>query len=218
MEVIPRLIYIIYKVLYSCLENIWPFFELAVTLILFSIMVLFVLLLIIFIIFLIVTSIVNKITYRNLYEQCLSGNYEYVILKGVRLVKWYNFIGKFVFSYRRVCESVKLMLSIAYLAVDDNENFLKCICKVRFPKNAKDFWLCVYSCLLNDLVSAKEYYDSAAKLTPNEEESFSIEFLDGLFCYKNNEMEKARLKMKKVYPKLNHKFTKDLADKIMSGN
>ena len=101
---------------------------------------------------------------------------------------------------------------MAYLATNDENNFLKHIHILKKDKTFKELWLSLYYLLKDDTESAMPHYEHL-KALPTAPASLGL--LDGIILAKQGKTDEAQDKFEEVYPKLNYAFTKEIAARFM---
>lgn len=213
-----EIIFVIIVSIFNSFRSLLPLFSFILSILFIIALVILLIVLFLTIIIFVIVSIITKKSYLKLHKKCLSGDYDIVISKGIKLIKWYKIISKILPfpSIKKILDNLNIFLAISFLAKNNNEKFISHIEAIKYKTNLKEQWYTIYYLMQKDVTTASEHYKKLLETKDVQEDA--IYFIDSMFLYESGETEKAKQKMEKVYSTLNYKFTKEIAEKIINQN
>ncbi len=142
-----------------------------------------------------------------------SGDYKSAIKSGNSLLNYYKRSPIKTSNIKGWIEALNLTLAVSYFAEKNDELFLKHINIFNQNADTKNFWLALYYLKKENISEAQKYFDCIA---PSDNTRVITEYYSAMLLSKQGENEEARERMKAVYPELNHKILKQMAEEIIN--
>ena len=152
---------------------------------------------------------------KSFIRATLSGNYNKVIKKGKRLLKYIRPTANRGYSFSvQEMNSLLLNVAVAYLATSDKEQFREHITAMNQLEDPKEFWLAIFWLREGDMDAAELHYNNIDCY--NEETKTSRIYFESLRDYRQGDCEAAKEKMQSIYQNLHYPLLKSYADEILN--